>query len=372
MSAKARRLKEQGLDVVSFSTGEPDFDTPSEIVDAAINALRGGATRYTATPGIAALRQAISEKLARDNGVGATPEQIVVSTGAKQCLYNSLMTLVEAGDEVIVFAPYWMTYLEQIALAGGTPVIVESSVESGYVPTREAVRAAITPRTRAVIVNSPSNPSGAVYPPEFLRWLAEETEKNSLWLISDEIYEKLIYDQEHLSLASLGDSVAARTVTINGCSKSFAMTGWRIGYAAAPLEVAKAMSNLQDQVTSNATAFAQAGALAALTSDGTAVETMRQEFLARRDLVVAGLTSIPGVVCPTPLGAFYAFPKIPLPPGMDDLSFADRLLEEDLVATVPGSVFGAPGHLRLSYATSRSDIEKGLDRLAQAISRIEA
>lgn len=358
--------------MVSFSAGEPDFDTPSAIVEAAVKAAREGQTRYTATPGIMPLREAISAKLARDNSVAASPEQIVVSTGAKQCLFNSMMALTGPGDEVIVFAPYWMTYLEQIALAGATPVVVRTSPESGYVPDRNDVLAAITPRTRAVIVNSPSNPTGAVYPPEFMRWLAEETDKQGIWLVSDEIYEKLVYGVEHVSLASIDESVAERTVTINGCSKSFAMTGWRIGYAAAPLEVAKAMSNIQDQVTSNATAFAQAGALTALTGAGSEVEAMRREFEVRRNLIVEGLRAIPGVECEMPGGAFYAFPQVLAQKDIDDCALANDLLENALVATVPGSVFGAPGHLRLSYATSRSDIEKGLERLRIALTRIAA
>lgn len=373
ITAKARQLKAEGKDVVSFGAGEPDFDTPLEIVEAAIKALRDGQTKYTPTPGLPALREAIAEKLLRENSVAVNPDQVIVSCGAKQSLFNAMMVLIDPGDEVIVFAPYWMTYLEQIGIAGGTPIIVQTRPENGFVPQKEDVDRAFSSRTKAVIVNSPSNPTGAAYPRELMEYLADQASRRGIWIISDEIYERLNYGDNHVSPASLSPETASRTVTINGCSKSFAMTGWRIGYAAAPLPIAKAMSNLQDQVTSNATSFAQAGAIAALKMKATVVERMRSEFKERRDLILDLLDKVPGVKTPIPQGAFYVFPDVSSHLHgvvQDDCQLADYLLENALVATVPGSVFGGQGHIRLSYATSREDIERGTSRIAEAFERL--
>jgi aspartate aminotransferase len=282
--------------------------------------------------------------------------------------------LIDPGDEVILIAPYWMTYADQVRLAGGVPVVVVASAESGFIPEREALREAISPRTKAIVVNSPSNPSGAVLPRETLKEIAALAIRHNLWVIADEIYEHLIYDGEkHLSIGSLGSEILEHTITINGCSKSYAMTGWRLGYAAAPLPIAKAMSNFQDQVTSNPTSFVQKGALAALALPPTSIEAMRAEFEARRDLIHSLLTAIPGVKMQKPKGAFYALPDVSHYLGKEiktDVDLASYLLDEARVATVPGSVFEGSGHLRLSYATSRSDIEKGVARIAEALKRI--
>lgn len=373
ITAKAKQLKAEGQDVVSFGAGEPDFNTPDSIIDAAQTALRGGQTKYTPTPGLPQLRQAIAEKLVQENNLKVTPDNIIVSCGAKHSLFNTMMTLVDPGDEVAVIAPYWMTYADQATLAGGNVVVANASAENGFVPTSEDIAQALSPRTKLLVINSPCNPSGAMISEETLRWIANEAEKRGFWVVSDEIYEKLVYGAQHKSIASFGESIAERTVTINGCSKSFAMTGWRIGYAAAPLPVAKAMSNLQDSVTSNATSFAQMGALEALKMSSEQIEPMRAEFEARRDLIVGLLAKIRGVKVSSPQGAFYVLPDVSAFLGgriKDDSELASFLLEDALVATVPGSVFGAPGHLRLSYATSRKDIETGIARIGQSLGKL--
>jgi aspartate aminotransferase len=376
ISARANAMKKEGLDVISFGAGEPDFDTPEPICRAGVEALEGGFTKYTPTSGIPELKEAAAEKLWRENGVKVQPDQIVVSCGAKHSIYNALMVLVDPGDEVLLPSPYWMTYAEQVRLAGGVPVPVASSPEQGYVPDPETVRAAVSGRTRAILLNTPCNPTGAVYPRETLKEIAALAIRHGFWMISDEIYEKLIYDGEtHVSPASLGEEALLRSVTVQGCSKSFAMTGWRVGYAAAPKEVAQAMSNLQDQVTSNPTSFAQKGAVAALRLPAEQVEAMRAEFQARRDLVVDKLRAIPQVAVSTPKGAFYAFPNFGAYLGgevEDDHALASYLLEKAHVAVVPGSVFGGPGHLRLSYATSRENITRGVERIAEAVSQLSA
>lgn len=367
-------MKAEGIDVVSFGAGEPDFSTPAPICDAAIEALKSGFTKYTPTGGAPDLKVAAAEKLWRENGVKVDPGQIVVSCGAKHSIYNAMMVLVDPGDEVILPCPYWMTYAEQVRLAGGVPVPVESHAENGFVPDPDAIKAAITPRTRAIMLNTPCNPTGAVYPREVIKTVAALAIRNGFWMISDEIYEKLIYDGEkHVSPASLGEDAAAQTITVQGCSKSFAMTGWRIGYCAAPKPIAQAMTNLQDQVTSNPTSFAQKGAIAALHLPAEAVEKMRAEFEARRDLIVRLLREIPDISVATPKGAFYVMPDFRAYLGgkiKDDLELASFLLENVHVAVVPGSVFGGPGHLRLSYATSRENIERGVARIAEALKSI--
>ena len=367
-------MKAEGIDVISFGAGEPDFDTPEPIAAAAIEAIRKGFTKYTPTSGMPELRAAAAEKLWRENGVKVSPDQIVVSCGAKQSLYNALMCLVEPGDEVLLIAPYWMTYAEQVRLAGGIPVSVRTSADSGFLPDPDDLKAAITNKTRALVLNTPSNPTGAVFPRELIKEIVALAIRHGFWIICDEIYEKLIYDGEkHVSPASLGEDALSRTITIQGCSKSFAMTGWRIGYCAAPLPVAKAMSNLQDQVTSCPTSFAQKGAIAALGLGQSEVEAMRSEFQARRDLLIRKLRDIPNVEVPTPKGAFYALPDVSAYLGgkiQDDAALASHLLESVYVATVPGSVFEGPGHIRLSYATSRENIERGVARIAEALQSI--
>lgn len=368
-------MRSEGIDIVSFAAGEPDFPTPETICNEAINAIKAGFTRYTPSSGIMPLKEVIAEKLERENSVKVKPQQIVVSCGAKHSIYNTLMVLVDPGDEVILFAPYWMTYAEQVRLAGGIPTVIHTDAAKGFVPSIDELREKITSKTKAIMLNSPSNPTGAVYPEDVLREIAALAVKHDLWIIADEIYERLTYGVPHVSVASFGPDVAARTITVGGVSKTFAMTGWRIGFAAAPQPIASAMSNLQDQVTSNPNSFAQKGAVAAYKMEPGTVEAMRQEFMARRDLVVALLSEIPNVSIHAPGGAFYAFPDVSHYVGgrfKTDGELAEFLLEEARVATVPGFVFEGPGHIRLSYACSREDIRRGVERIGEALSKIDA
>lgn len=374
ITAKANAMKAAGEDVVNFGAGEPDFNTPEPIIEAAVEAVRGGFTKYTPSAGIKELKEAIAAKLLRENTVKVSPDQVVVSCGAKQSVYQTMQVLLDPGDEVILIAPYWMTYAEQIKLANGVPKVVKAPAEDGFVPSLDQLKEAIGPRTKAILINSPSNPTGAVLPRNTLKEIASLAIKHNLWIVTDEIYERLIYGGEsHTSLASLGSEVADRTITIGGCSKSYSMTGWRIGFAAAPPAVAKALSNLQDQITSNPTSFAQKGATVAFNLPAEAVEAMRVEFEARRDLISRLLGDIPGVKMPQPKGAFYAFPDITAYLGgkiTNDLDLAGYLLEEAKVAVIPGTVFEGEGHIRLTYACSRADIERGVGRIAEALSKL--
>ncbi|MFZ4507649.1 MAG: pyridoxal phosphate-dependent aminotransferase [Fimbriimonas sp.] len=375
ITAKANALKAEGIDVISFGAGEPDFNTPEPINRAAIEALEAGFTKYTPSAGIPDLKKAVTEKLIRENGLTYTPDQIIISCGAKHSVYNAFQVLIDPGDEVILIAPYWMTYADQIRLAGGTPVVIYTTAETGFVPTLDQLREAITPKTRAILVNSPSNPTGAVLPRQTLKEIGTLALRHGFWIIADEIYERLVYGVEAPSIAGLGKEVYEQTITIGGCSKTYAMTGWRIGFAAAPLPIAKAMSNLQDQVTSNPTSFAQKGAAVAFRMGPESIEAMRSEFEARRDLISGLLNAIPGVQMPLPLGAFYAFPNVQSYLGdrfASDSDLATYLLEEARVATVPGSVFEGPGHLRLSYAASRENIERGVERIGNALQQLRA
>jgi aspartate aminotransferase len=376
ITAKANEMKAAGIDVVSFAAGEPDFNTPSAVIDEAITALRAGFTKYTPSAGTPDLKKAIVAKLERDNGLKYRADQIVVSCGAKHSVFNTMQVLLDPGDEVILIAPYWMTYAEQVMLAGGVPRVVHTTLEAGFVPTYDQLREAVSPRTKAILVNSPCNPTGAVFPHQTLKEIAALALRHGLWIVSDEIYEKLVYGGvRHESMAGLGANVQEQTITINGCSKTYAMTGWRIGFAAAPGPVAKAMSNFQDQVTSNPTSFAQKGAIVAFGLPPEDVEAMRKEFEARRDLVVSLLRQIPGLRVPEPRGAFYVLPDASayLTGEMKtDVDLADYLLREANVATIPGSVFEGAGHLRLSYAASRADIERGVARIAKALARLNA
>ncbi len=373
ITVKANALKAAGADVISFGAGEPDFNTPEPICRAGIEAIQAGFTKYTPSTGIPALKEAVVEKLQRENGVTYDPTQIVVSCGAKHCLFNALWVTIEPGDEVILFAPYWMTYLDQVRLCGGMPVVVHTRAENGFVPTLEDIKAHITPRTRAMIINSPSNPTGAVFPRQTLKEIAALAIRHDLWLISDEIYERLVYDIDHQSLPALSREVQERTIWIGGCSKTYAMTGWRIGFMAAPFAVVKAVSCFQDQVTSNPTSFAQKGAVAALQMDDGAVLAMRDEFHARRDLAMRELAKIPNLVVPKPDGAFYLFVGVEAYLGgscATDTDLAEKLLEEAFVAVVPGSVFEGPGFLRLSYTASQEDIVRGIGRMGETLARI--
>ncbi|MBI1332599.1 MAG: aminotransferase class I/II-fold pyridoxal phosphate-dependent enzyme [Armatimonadetes bacterium] len=368
ITAKANALRAEGVDVISFGAGEPDFNTPKPICDAAKEALDSGFTKYTPSAGIKELREAICGKLSRENGLDYAPEQIIVSCGAKHSIYNAMQVLVDPGDEVILIAPYWMTYADQVQLAGGVPKVVYTSAESGFVPSIDQIKEAVSDRTKAILLNSPSNPTGGLLSDDILRGIAELAQKHDFWVIADEIYERLIYGETFRSFGTYGTQ--DRTITVGGCSKSYAMTGWRIGFAASPLPVAKAMSNFQDQVTSNPTSFAQRGAVVAFNLPAESVEEMRAEFEIRRNLIVGLLSEIPGVKIQPPKGAFYAFPDISacLLPGETDIQLAEYLLEKAHVAVVPGTVFEGAGHIRLSYATSRKNIEEGVRRIKDALS----
>lgn len=364
-------MKAAGTDVIAFSVGEPDFNTPEPICEAAMAAIRKGHTKYTASAGIPELRAAIAEHLRTFNGISADPSEVIVSCGAKQSVYQTLQVLINPGDEVILFAPYWMTYRDQVNLAGGKVVEVATSAANGFAPSMDHLRAAITDRTRAIIVNSPCNPTGGVYSRQVMKEIAAVALRHGLWVISDEIYEHLIYEGERTSMAALGKEIAEQTITISGFSKTYSMTGWRVGYAHAPKPVATALSNLQDQVTSNPTSFAQYGALQALQTSAQEIAAMRESFRSRRDLMVKLLQQIPGVIVDVPAGAFYVFPDVSafLSDACDDVQLVNELLEEVGVATVPGSVFSGPGHIRLSYAVSPDEIERGVARIGEALQR---
>lgn len=363
IAAKAKAMKADGLDVCSFSAGEPDFGTPEHVVAAAKRALDEGKTRYGPASGEPVLRQAIADKLRQDNGLDYQAQHILVTNGGKQSLYNCMQVLLNPGDEVIIPAPYWVSYPDMVKLAGGTPVILETEAEQGFKISPEQLRQAITPRTRLLVFNSPSNPTGMVYLPEEVRAIAQVIVEQDILVISDEIYEKILYDgAEHLSIGSIGPEIFERTIVSHGFAKAYSMTGWRLGYLAGPLELIQAATTLQSQSTSNVCTFAQYGAIAALQGPQDCVETMRLAFAQRRRVMLDGLRSIPGVSCPTPHGAFYMFPDISAA-GQSSLDFCKRLLDEHYVATVPGSAFGADGSIRLSYATDLETIERGLERL---------
>lgn len=376
ITAKARKMREEGIDVLSFGAGEPDFDTPEFIKEAAITALREGFTKYTPTAGIEPLRKAICEKLWRDNGLKYEPNQIIVTCGGKHALYNTFQVICDPGDEVLIPAPYWVSYPEMVKLADGVPVYVYADESTNFVPTVDAIREKITPRTRAIVINSPCNPTGAVFPRQTLKEIASLALKHDLYIISDEIYEKMVYDgHEHFSIASLGEEVKKRTILINGMSKAYSMTGWRIGYAAAERELVAAMTRIQDQSTSNPTSIAQRAALAALQAPEDEVKRMVLAFAERRRVIVDGLNSIPGFRCAEPGGAFYAFPNVSALYGKrwgdrvigGSDAFAEYLLEVARVAVVPGSGFGADENIRLSYACSLDTIRNGIARIAQAV-----
>ena len=380
ITAKAGQLKAEGKDIVSFGAGEPDFNTPQNIIAAAVRAMNEGKTKYTPVPGIPELRTAISEKLKTDNGLYYEPSQILVSTGAKQSLANALLALVDSGDEVLMAVPYWVSYPELVKLADGVPVLIQGDPANQYKLTPELLETAITPRSTILILNSPNNPTGTIYTREELRALAEVALAHDLIIISDEMYEKLIYDGgEHVSVASLSPAIYDRTITVNGVSKAYAMTGWRIGYLAGPAALVKPMTSIQSHMTSNACSIAQYASLEAIAGDQTFVGEMQKEFEARRDLLVELIGAIPGLDLVRPQGAFYVMMDIRSligathqgQPIRDALDFADRLLTEQLVAVVPGEGFGLPGFVRLSYATSRENIEKGMARIRDFIQTLD-
>jgi len=379
VQAKAKELRARGIDVISFGAGEPDFDTPERIKEAAVAAMRRGQTKYTEVGGIPELRSAICAKLKRDNGLAYEPADVLVSCGAKHTLFNIVTTLINPGDEVVVPSPFWVSYPEQVRLLGGTPVTVETREAAGFDLDPERLRAALTPRTKLIVLNSPNNPTGAVFSSSALAAVARLAVERRLWIVSDECYESLTFEGRHVSIAALGPEVMARTLVVNTCSKAYAMTGWRIGYAAGPRELIRAMTDVQSQVTSNASSVAQWAAVEALGGPQDDVARMAREFDRRRRLIVGGLNALPGVSCVMPKGAFYAFANVSGLLGrvwMHDgaavtlkgsLDVAAFLLEQARVAVVPGLDFGSDAHVRLSYATSEPLIREGLARMGAAI-----
>jgi aspartate aminotransferase len=379
MGARVARLKAQGVNVISFSLGEPDFDTPAPIKAAAVQALERNQTHYTPTGGTAELRKAVARRAELDTGVAYTPAQITTTTGAKEALFLAFQALLDEGDEVIIPAPYWVSYVEQVKLAGGTPVVVHANEASGFRLRPEQLRAALTPRTRALVLNSPSNPTGAVYTADELASLAEVLRGSDVLVISDEIYDAICY-VPYARWLRVAPDFADRTLVVSGASKAFAMTGWRFGYAAGPAPLIEAMMNVQSHSTTHTASITQAAALAAYTPSAeldAAVAAMTRAFRERRDLIGEALSSVPGVTCTVPDGAFYVFPNVtgllgkPLGAGgavcETSQQLTDYLLDTAHIGVVPGEAFGSPGHLRLSYATSNADISEGMARFAEAV-----
>ncbi|WIV10923.1 pyridoxal phosphate-dependent aminotransferase [Proteiniborus sp. MB09-C3] len=376
ITAKAKEMKDKGIDVISFGAGEPDFNTPDNIQKAGIEAIKSGNTRYTATSGTPDLKKAICEKLKKENGLEYKPSNIIVSNGAKQSIFNSLFAILNPGDEVIIPVPYWVSYPEFIKLSNGIPVPVETKEEYNFKFNLEDLENALTQRTKAIILNSPSNPTGSAYNLEELKAIADWAVKNNIFVISDEIYEKLIYDgHKHISIASLGEEIKRLTVVVNGMSKAYAMTGWRIGYAAADEEIVKVMTNIQSHTTSNPCSISQYASIEGLIGDQSIIEDMKEQFVLRRDYMVDKINSIKGLSCRKPIGAFYVMANISKIKGKEikgkivntSLDLANLLLEEAKVAVVPGSAFGADDFIRLSYATSMKNIEEGLRRIEEML-----
>jgi len=362
IDSKAKAMKAEGIDVCGFGAGEPDFDTPEHIKQAAIAALEAGFTKYTPSAGLPELRQAIAEKLEADNQLSYRPSQVVVSSGAKHSCYNAILATCQPGDEVLIPSPYWVSYPDMVRLAGAEPVIVQTSERNGWKMRASDFENAMTPRTKMVILNSPGNPSGSVYTREELEGIVEVAAEEDIYILSDEIYEKLVYDDaKHVSIGSLSKEAYELTITVNGFSKAYAMTGWRLGYLAAPEAVARAVDNIQSHSTSNPCSFAQKGAVAALKGDQQPLADMRDEFSMRRDYMFDRITKIPNITAVKPQGAFYILVNISQL-GLSSQNFADRLLSKANVAVVPGAAFGDDRTVRLSYATSIDIIKKGLDR----------
>ena len=364
ISAKAKAMKKDGLDVCSFSAGEPDFDTPKHIREAAKSALDQGKTRYGPAAGEPALREHIARKLQQDNGLLYGSENIIVTNGGKHSLYNLMETFIEPGDEVIIPAPYWVSYPEMVKLAGGTPVIVSTTAETDYKMTAEQLRSAITPKTKLLVINTPSNPTGMVYTKAELEAIAQVVVEANIWVVSDEIYEKILYDgAEHISIGSLNSDIFKRSIVSNGFAKGYAMTGWRLGYLAGPAEIIRGTSTLQSHATSNVCTFAQYGAIAALAGPSDDMQIMLSAFTKRRQAIMSMVDDIEGLTYVEPKGAFYLFIDISKL-GLDSVEFCDRLLSEKHVATIPGAAFGAEGTVRISYATDMDTIERGMKRLS--------
>lgn len=373
ITAKANTLKEEGHDVLSLGAGEPDFNTPDYILDAAEAAMREGKTKYTPTGGIPELKTAISAKFENDNGLGYSKDEIIVTTGAKNALYTLFQVLLNDNDEVIVPSPYWVSYPEQIKLAGGKPVIVPSTEDKAFKLTPNDLEKAITTKTKALVLNTPSNPTGMMYSEDELKQLGDVCLKHGILIVSDEIYEKLIYtDDRHVSIAEISEALKKQTIIVNGVSKSHAMTGWRIGYAAGDRTIIKAMSDLASHATSNPASISQYAALAAYTSDSDATTQMRETFNERRETLYRLLGDIPGMTCMKPKGAFYLFPNVEEAMRNGGFSSVDvwvkALLEEEKVALIPGSGFGSPNNVRLSYATSMDTLKKAAERIDRFVS----
>ena len=379
IDAKAKAMKAEGVDIVSFGVGEPDFDTPDNIKEAAIKAIRDGFTKYTPVGGIDPLKDAIIEKFRKDNNLNYMRDEIIVSCGAKHSLYNIAQALFGPGDEILIPSPYWVSYPDQVVLNDAIPVFVKTYETDSFMVKTKAIESHITKRTKALILNSPSNPTGLTYDKKTLERIAEIVLKHNLYVISDEIYEKLLYDGVlHFSIASLDNDIKNKTIVVNGLSKAYAMTGWRIGYAAGPKEIIKAMTNIQSQSTSNPTSIAQKASVEALTGPQDFINTMLTEFDMRRKFLISELNSIPGMSCLTPTGAFYAFPNTSRIYGksIDNRKISSSsdlalyLLEKAKVALVHGEAFGDDNYIRLSYATSINEIKKGVNRIREAVGRL--
>ncbi|WP_346887194.1 pyridoxal phosphate-dependent aminotransferase [Clostridium sp. UBA1056] len=380
ITAKAKKMKAEGIDVIGFGAGEPDFNTPKNIQQAAIKAIEAGQTRYTAASGIIELKEAIVNKLKRDNSLTYKTSQIIISTGAKQCLANVFQAILNPGDEVLIGAPYWVSYPELVQLADGVATFVETQESNSFKLTVEALEKAVNDKTKAMILNSPNNPTGTAYTKEELEKIATFAQKHDIIIISDEIYEKLLYGESgHISIASLSEDAYNRTIVINGVSKAYAMTGWRIGYAAASEKITSLMSNIQSHTTSNPCSISQYASVEALNGDQSEVERMKQEFKKRRDFMVDRINSINNLSCVKPEGAFYVMVNISKVLNKevdgklikDSLTFSDLLLEKEKVAVIPGIAFGVDDFIRLSYATSMENIEKGLNRIEDFVNGIK-
>jgi aspartate aminotransferase len=376
IDAKTKALKQQGVDVINFGVGEPDFDTPGNIKKSAINAINIGFTKYCPVAGTSEIKTAIINKLRKDNDLNYVPEEIIVSNGAKHSLYNLFQSIIDDGDEVIVPAPYWTSYIDMIILAGGKPIIAQTCDKSNFKITSKILEGVLTHKTKAIIINSPSNPTGVIYSFEELKVIVQICVKNKLIIISDDIYEKLVYDNfKFTTVASVSHKVKENVVLINGVSKAYAMTGWRIGYAVGPKNIISAMSKIQSQSTSNASSISIKAAVEALNGTQEHVEFMRKEFERRRNYIVERINAIEDINCRRPEGAFYVFPNITRLLGKTfngktintDIAFADYLLDFAKITVVPGSIFGMPGHLRFSYATSIENIKIGIDRMELAL-----
>ena len=377
ITAKAKQLKESGVNIVSFGAGEPDFNTPKYIRDCAIARIEKGGNGYTEASGLLELKKAVCKKLESDNQLTYKPNQIVISSGAKHSLFNALQAICNPGDEVIIPSPYWVSYYELTKMADAVPVLVEASAANLFKVTRDQLESAVTANTKAILINSPNNPTGAVYTREELQAIGDFATKHDLYIISDEIYEKLIYGEKHISIASLSDDLYARTIVVNGLSKAYAMTGWRIGYTASSVEIANIMSNVQSHATSNPNTIAQYAGIEALMGDQSAIEEMRVAFEERKAYMVKTIRQIPNVTCVEPKGAFYVMVDISYYKGKsidginveNSLDFAAVLIEKANIAVIPGIAFGVDDYIRLSYATSMANIEEGLRRLHQFCER---